>query len=461
MSCPMLEMEAGWDMVVVAGGGAKLGEAYVLIHVYVSTLSLYAASIPLVALILWFARKKHKQRTQRRFFNKNGGEILKRMNINTFTELQLKKITNNYNNPIGSGAFGKVFMGTTNENRRVAVKCSMMKGENPWHGHDHELASELAIQFWISHRNLVRLIGCCLETDVPMLVYEYVSNGSLYNVLHCGSIEPHALPLPARLDIAIGSAKALAYMHSHGGHNPIIHGDVKTGNILLGDNLTPKVSDFGTSKLASIAKRTRNSVIGDLSYTDPTYMKTGRFTEKSDVYSFGVVLLELITRKKAKYDGNNSLPIDFVKSCKEDGNGRAMYDRDILSDENVLSHRYMECLDRIAALAVRCLKEDVDDRPTMAEVVEELKLAMLSACGGPSSNASENHIEEASKACMLMSMSLRQGLRQRVSSPGSASLTPRPDSLVNRNKHLSIDLPKSRRARLTRCHNLASTPGLR
>ncbi|GJN04440.1 hypothetical protein PR202_ga21990 [Eleusine coracana subsp. coracana] len=395
-------MEVGWDMVVVAGGGAKLGEAYVVINVYVSTLSLYAASIPLVALILWFARKKHKQRTQRRFFNKNGGEILKRMNINTFTELQLKKITNNYNNPIGSGAFGKVFMGTTKDNRRVAVKCSMMKGENPWHGHDHELASELAIQFWISHRNLVRLIGCCLETDVPMLVYEYVSNGSLYNVLHCGSIEPHALPLPARLDIAIGSAKALAYMHSHGGHNPIIHGDVKTGNILLGDNLTPKVSDFGTSKLASIAKRTRNSVIGDLSYTDPTYMKTGHFTEKSDVYSFGVVLLELITRKKAKYDGNNSLPIDFVKSCKEDGNGRAMYDRDILSDENVLSHRYMECLDRIAALAVRCLKEDVDDRPTMAEVVEELKLAMLSACGGPSSNASENHIEEASKACFQL-----------------------------------------------------------
>uniref|UniRef100_K3ZNC9 Protein kinase domain-containing protein n=1 Tax=Setaria italica TaxID=4555 RepID=K3ZNC9_SETIT len=112
-------------------------------------------------------------------------------------------------------------------------------------------------------------------------------------------------------------------------------------------------------------------------YIDPVYIKSGRFTEKSDVYSFGVVLLELITRKKAKY-GDNSLPLDFVKCCKEEGNGRKLYDRDILPDDDAHAHRHMECLDRIGALAVRCLKEDVDERPTMAEVLDALKQLIVS-----------------------------------------------------------------------------------
>ncbi|XP_012703681.1 probable inactive receptor kinase At5g10020 [Setaria italica] len=101
--------------------------------------------------------------------------------------------------------------------------------------------------------------------------------------------------------------------------------------------------------------------------------------------SFGVVLLELITRKKAKY-GDNSLPLDFVKCCKEEANGRNLYDRDILPGDDAQAHRHMEmeCLDRIGALAVRCLKEDVDERPTMAEVLDELKQVKAIASGGSS-----------------------------------------------------------------------------
>ena len=100
-----------------------------------------------------------------------------------------------------------------------------------------------------------------------------------------------------------------------------------------------------------------------------------------------MVLLELITRKKAKY-GDNSLPLDFVKSCKDEGNGRKLYDRDILSGDDAQSHHHMECLDRIGALAVRCLKEDVDERPTMADVLEELKQVKAIARGGSGSVAS-------------------------------------------------------------------------
>jgi serine/threonine protein kinase len=326
-----------------------------------------------------------KKRKQKKFFDKNGGEILKSMGINIFTEEQLNKITNRYSTPIGEGAFGKVFMGTTDDAQRVAVKRASMKGEMV---PQEEFVNEITFQFRISHANMVRLLGCCLETDIPMLVFEFAPKGSLYNVLHGGADhEPHKLSLQQRLDIAIGSAEALAHMHSHGDHNHV-HGDIKSGNILLDDDLTPKVSDFGSSKLVSVASMySKWCVSGDMSYIDPVYIKSGRFTEKSDVYSFGVVLLELITRKTARY-GDNSLPLDFVKFCKEEGNGRKLYDSDI-SCSDAQCQCYMECLSRIGELAVRCLKEDVDERPTMAEIVKQLKQVKVTACcGGSCSEAS-------------------------------------------------------------------------
>lgn len=180
---------------------------------------------------------------RRGFFDKNGGKILKDFNINIFTEVQLEKITNHYETLIGRGAFGKVYMGTTKDEQRVAVKrCILEDKQLRERGHPEQgddFVREISFQFRISHANLVRLVGCCLETNIPMLVYEYIPNGNLHNLLH---ISRHkVLSLPTRLDIAIGSAEALAHMHSHGEHNHV-HGDVKPANILLGHNLKPKVS---------------------------------------------------------------------------------------------------------------------------------------------------------------------------------------------------------------------------
>ncbi|XP_062181802.1 uncharacterized protein LOC133886088 isoform X2 [Phragmites australis] len=338
-------------------------------------------SIPVVSLADFMPKKLIKRRKQRTCFDKNGGEIVKRMGIKTFTEVELAKMTKSYSNRIGKGNFGEVFKGTTDDNQQVAVKRPILEGTTNKPREGGEFIDEIIFQFRIRHDNLVRLIGCCLETEFPRLVFEFIPNGSLYEVLH-GTGKPRTLSLLERLDIAIGSAEALAYMHSRDGHqHSRIHGDVKSGNILLDDDLMPKVSDFGSSKLMSIGSYAR-SVLADRNYMDPMYFKTDRFTEKSDVYSFGVVLLELITRKKVMYDGNNSLPLNFVKSCKSKGNGRTMYDLEILSDDDAQYQVYMECLDRIGALAVRCLKEDVDERPTMTEVVEELKQAKLIVFGG-------------------------------------------------------------------------------
>ncbi|CAN6373685.1 unnamed protein product [Urochloa humidicola] len=269
-------------------------------------------------------------------------------------------------------------MGTTDQNQRVAVKRSIvedkeLRGTNDTLQHGDDIVNEITFQFRNSHPNLVRPVGCCLETNIPMLMFDYIPKGTLYNLLHVATHK--VILLPTRLKIAIGSAQALAYIHSHGDQDRI-HGDVKSTNILLDVNLMPKVSDFGSSKLLSIG-RYAMAVAADMSYVDPVYMKTERFVKKSDVYSFGMVLLELITRKTVRYGENkiNSLSLNFAKSCKHKGNGREMYDTDILSHDGAQCHHCMECLDKIGALAVQCLKEDVDERPTMAEVVEELKQA--------------------------------------------------------------------------------------
>lgn len=273
-----------------------------------------------------------------------------------------------------------VFMGTTHDIKRVVVKHSTIKDKELRDIHNsqdgEDIVHEITFQFQNNHPNLVRLVGCSLETNIPVLVFEYISNGSLYN-LHVA--RQKVLRLPTRLNIVIGSAEALAYIHSHGDQNRI-HGDVKSANILLDDNLMPKVSDFGSSKILSIDKYA-SAVAADMSYVDPLYMKTERFVANSDVYSFGMVILELITRKTVKYSRNriNSLPIEFVKACKVEGNGREMYDRDILSHD--YCKHCMACLDKIGSLAVKCLKEDVDERPTMAEVVDVKEAAeLVDAC---------------------------------------------------------------------------------
>nr|AQQ72921.1 major disease resistance protein Xa4 [Oryza sativa Indica Group]AQQ72923.1 major disease resistance protein Xa4 [Oryza sativa Indica Group]AQQ72924.1 major disease resistance protein Xa4 [Oryza sativa Indica Group] len=347
--------------------------------------------IVIVLLGLFWLPKRWKRRV---FFDNNGGRLLKDMDIIVFTEKELNKITNKKRTKIGEGAFGEVYKGNHN-NQPVAVKYSIAKNMTQTHYKDvvesinqnvfqtvfrqskvppstpgqNAVVNEIKVQLQIRHPNIVRLIGCCMETEVPMLVFEFIPNGSLETVLH--GIDRCSLSLQQRLDIAIGSAEALAYMHWHG-HHQIIHGDIKPGNILLGDNLMPKVSDFGSSELTLKVKRAGKwNVYADMNYIDPVYIKTGDFTDKSDVYSFGVVLLELITRKKAKYD-DRSLPVEFVSHYEDEDTRRKMYDQDMLPTE--ASHPHcMECLDRMADIVLRCLENEVGKRPTMAEVLEELK----------------------------------------------------------------------------------------
>lgn len=263
-------------------------------------------------MVVAFIRKE--KRKMKEYFEKNGGPILEKVdNIKQFKKEDLKPILESIN-LIGQGCFGEVYKGNLgNSNQLVAVKKPKNAAVN---SQNDQFANEVVIQSRIIHKNIVKLIGCCLQVDMPILVYEFVAKGSLDDILHGSRIEP--LSLDRRLDIAAQSADGLAYMHSKT-TTSILHGDVKPANILLDQNFVPKISDFGISRLIAMDKQHTNYVIGDLSYMDPEYLRSGILTNKSDVYSFGVVLLELLTRKKASASDNNGLLKNFVDSYLHKG----------------------------------------------------------------------------------------------------------------------------------------------
>ncbi|XP_066357581.1 uncharacterized protein [Miscanthus floridulus] len=275
-----------------------------------------------------------------------------------FKEEEIRIITNNYDTLLGKGGFGEVYKGILDDNSSVAVKRYI-------HNVKENFAKEVIVHSEINHRNVVRLIGCCIGEDALMIVTEYVSRGNLSDILHCSEI---SISLETRLDIAIGCAEALSYMHSQM-YGQVIHGDIKPANILLDDNLNAKISDFGISKLLSTDNTLYAShVIGSIGYMDPLFARNGRLTSKSDVYSFGVVLLELITRRKAVDDGKINLIENFTQALAKRKKIREFYDVQVADENN------LRILDGIGKLAAKCLAMDLEKRPEMKDVAESLRM---------------------------------------------------------------------------------------
>ncbi|EEC71583.1 hypothetical protein OsI_03959 [Oryza sativa Indica Group] len=322
-----------------------------------------------------------QKRKMNEYFKRNGGSVLQKVdNVKIFSKDELKKITKNNSEVLGQGGFGKVYKGTLQDSTMVAVKTSIEVNE----ARKEDFTNEVIIQSQMMHNNIIKLLGCCLEVDVPMLVYEFAAKGNLQDILHGDANIP--LPIDLRLDIAIESAEGLRYMHSST-NRTIRHGDVKPANILLTDKFVPKISDFGTSKLLTVDKDFTMFVVGSMGYIDPVFHKTGHLTQKSDVYSFGVVLLELISRKPTIYGENCSLIIEFQKAYDQDKSGRMMFDKEITIEEDIL------VLEEIGRLAMECLKEKVEERPDMKEVAERLVMLRRSRKGHGNYSSPQHHQE--------------------------------------------------------------------
>ncbi|PPD71247.1 hypothetical protein GOBAR_DD31872 [Gossypium barbadense] len=291
----------------------------------------------------------------------------------------MEKATDSYNENriLGQGGQGTVYKGMLIDGSIVAIKKSkMVEGKNFDEKKVEQFINEVIILSQINHRNVVKLLGCCLEAEVPLLVYEFIPNGTLYDLIH-NQNEEFPLTWEMRLRIAIEIANALFYLHS-AASAPIYHRDIKSSNILLDDKYRAKVSDFGTSRSVALEQtHLTTRVQGTFGYMDPEYFRTNQFTEKSDVYSFGVVLIELLTGQKPvsanQSEEVRSLVSYFLHSMQEN----SLFS--ILNPMVVKDGPEQEIM-VVALLAKRCLNLNGKKRPTMKQVVMELEL--IKASGG-------------------------------------------------------------------------------
>ncbi|KAM7481380.1 hypothetical protein LguiB_005963 [Lonicera macranthoides] len=236
-------------------------------------------------------------------------------------------------------------------------------------GNLEQFINEVVIVSQINHRNVVKLHGCCLETEVPLLVYEFIPNGTLSQYIYHQN-EEFPLSWDVRLRIATEVAAALSYLH-YAASVPIYHRDIKSTNILLDDKYRAKVADFGTSRSIAIDQtHLTTRVLGTFGYLDPEYFQTGQFTEKSDVYSFGVVLVELLTGQKVissiRSEESQSLATYFIVAMNENNLFNIL-------DPRVEREGGNEEIIAVTKLAKRCLSLEVKKRPTMKEVAIELE----------------------------------------------------------------------------------------
>ncbi|KAM3389488.1 hypothetical protein ACQJBY_011562 [Aegilops geniculata] len=326
----------------------------------------------------WVMKRRQLRRKRAELFRKNGGLLLqqrftaitsqgKDSSAKIFSEEELKAATKNYNETqiLGRGAYGTVYKGVLPDETVVAVKKSRLFDESQV----EQFVNEITILSQTDHPNVVKLLGCCLETEVPLLVYEFVPNGTLFQHIHNRSA-PRSLTWEDTLRIAAETAEALAYLHSTSSI-PIIHRDIKSSNILLDENFVAKISDFGASRSVPFDQTHVTTLIqGTIGYLDPEYFQSSQLTEKSDVYSFGVVLAELLTRQKpisvGRPEESCNLAMHIVIIVNE---GRLLKE----IEPDILAEAGEEQLYAVAQLSVRCLNMNGQERPIMKEVASVLE----------------------------------------------------------------------------------------
>ncbi|XP_038683895.1 serine/threonine-protein kinase-like protein CCR4 [Tripterygium wilfordii] len=315
-------------------------------------------------------------------------------NLEEFSLQELLQSTNNFgeNNKIGTGSFGAVYYANLTDGREVAIKRAETSNSSPYitvatrreQDKDTAFINELESLSRLNHKNLVRLLGFCEDSNERVLVYEYMTNGTLHDHLHKLGNSP-LMSWSARIKVALDAARGIEYLHVYA-VPPIIHRDIKSSNILIDDTWTAKVSDFGLSMMGPVGDESHVSlrVAGTVGYVDPEYYRLQQVTTKSDVYSFAVVLLEMLSGCKAIHKNENGVPRNVVDYM-------VPY---IVQDEidRVLDPKVppptpfeREAVRYVGYLAADCVTLEGRDRPSMTEIVDSLERAFNACLVHPSS----------------------------------------------------------------------------
>ncbi|KAG9157524.1 hypothetical protein Leryth_010359 [Lithospermum erythrorhizon] len=302
--------------------------------------------------------------------------------IVSFTLKQMKVATNNFDvaNKIGEGGFGPVYKGTLSDGTVVAIKqLSSVSGQG-----SREFINEVSMISCLQHPNLVKLHGCCIEGSQLLLVYEYMENNSLARALFKG--KNLDLDWPTRYKICMGIARGLAFLHEEA-KLKVVHRDIKATNVLLDEDLNPKISDFGLARLNE-GDQTHIStrIAGTLGYMAPEYALWGQLTNKADVYSFGMVALEIVSGQNNRdYMPRDDLTclLDWAWHLQQNGNFQDLLDQRLGGRVN------KEEAQRVVSVALLCTNASPLIRPTMSEVVWMLEGEMEIPEVTPSSNYTE------------------------------------------------------------------------
>ncbi|XP_021817369.1 putative receptor-like protein kinase At4g00960 [Prunus avium] len=315
-------------------------------------------------------REKYQAKKQQ----KKVGNHMKTVESLQFDLGTIETATNKFsdNNKLGEGGFGAVFKGTLGNGQEIAVKRlskSSTQGVQ-------EFQNEVVLVAKLQHRNLVRLLGFCLEGEETLLVYEYVSNKSLDHFL----FEPtkrEQLNWLRRCIIIGGIARGVLYLHEDS-RLRVIHRDLKASNILLDGDMNPKISDFGMAKMVGLDGQTQGNtkrIVGTLGYMAPEYAMEGLYSIKSDVFSFGILLLEIITGKKNFLGFDQCVPTLLAYAWQLWNEGKVLELMDpLLLKDSCSPNEFL----RYIHIGLLCVQEDANNRPTMSSVVLMLKTETIS-----------------------------------------------------------------------------------
>lgn len=353
--------------------GGKRNSSKTILYVIVPVA---CTSVGILSICLYFlvmkARKKNNITGNAKLEQPGSGSA--EMLMGTVGSLQfdlptIEAATKNFciENKIGEGGFGPVYKGVLANGTELAVKRlskSSVQGS-------HEFVNEVVLMAKLQHRNLVRLLGFCLEGDEKLLVYEYISNKSLDYFL----FDPNrnGLHWPKRYKIIEGITRGTLYLHQDS-RLRIIHRDLKASNILIDLDMSAKISDFGLARIvgADQTQVNTNRIVGTYGYMSPEYAVHGHFSVKSDVFAFGVIVLEIITGTKSSsffdQDDQEDLP-HFVWKNWKNGSAMEVIDPTLMVEMTAcFKDEVMRCIN----IGLLCVQEEVDARPSMASVLNML-----------------------------------------------------------------------------------------